>query len=370
MLGKIRASFLEIFSVKSPEKRHHKDTIHFYGEDNLYPYSISNVIDNSPTGKRCSNFMFKTLLGGGLEVDYPINDNLMLSDIVEQIFKSISKNYGSYLWVGYGINQNGGFEINNLKVLPYTDGRIRKSDHEGNDGRIYFKKWNETEKFNSKITDKWFYPYNNNQNVIRKQIENDFGKPINETNFKNALKNYRGQVYHINLTPDNVYSLPIWDSVFNEMDSESRIVNYTNIQVRRGFLGKIVVQTNNLNPEIEIKIKKDISKFLGSENSDSVWFLPVEGFEDLENSLRVLQLKPQYDDKLFKETDIRIKSNILGAFNNIPEDLLFKSASLFSKSAELYQQLKNFAWEQNDYERNYVEVVMKQLGYEIKLIQK
>ena len=37
--------------------------------DNMYPLRIENIINNSPTGKRCSNLMAKYIIGRGLDLD-------------------------------------------------------------------------------------------------------------------------------------------------------------------------------------------------------------------------------------------------------------------------------------------------------------
>lgn len=114
-----------------------------------------------------------------------------------------------------------------------------------------------------------------------------------------------------------------------------------------------------------------MKEFLGSENSSTVFTVsvPQNIDKDLDKSFVVQQLKPQFDDKLFESTIKNLRQNIMGAFNNAPEPLIFSgSGSLFGTNADTYVEMKKFYWEQNEDERSMLEQTLRMLGYEVNII--
>jgi len=367
--GWIRSSIIEVFQKKTPEAKYLKDYIYLNGKDNLYPNSLVALLNDSPTAKRCSNLMAKYIIGQGLKIDFDINKRFTLNDLSTQIARQISVHYGAVIWIGYGIDESGKLVKNQFKVLDYSKFRKQIDDADGNNGKIIIKDWfSEKNIFgqDKNKSEKWFYSFNDNDAIVKSQIKKDFGKEYeNETDFIEAVKNYRGQVYHLNLTPEYHYAVPLWDSVWDDIDSEIRIKRYTNSQTRMGFVGKTAILTSGLDEETEIAVKTQLKSFLGTEGSSDVWYLNVEGIEDISKCLKIEQIKPQYDDKLFAQTDQRIRKNITGAFNNIPEALIYSSeSSLFGTNAETYKQMKGFYFEQNEYERKALENCLWDLGFQ------
>ncbi|MGL5233752.1 MAG: hypothetical protein ACRC8Z_03215, partial [Empedobacter falsenii] len=226
-----------------------------------------------------------------------------------------------------------------------------------------------TEKF-KKVDKKtrWYYPYNDNKDVILQQMKNDcLLKGIKEPTPLDLVKNYRGQVFYLNLTPKYNYALPPWDAVYDDMDTEYRISRYNNTQARTGWLGKTVIKKFDGGDEDNSEFNEEIKKNMGAENSADVLIIdiPDGATDDLSKAFIVEQLKAQFDDKLFDSTKKSLRENIAGNFNNIPIDLLFSSTSFFDGS-EKYKEMKKFYWEQNEYERFKLEKTLsKLLGKEI-----
>jgi hypothetical protein len=376
----VRATLIELFKRYTRNDNSEKK-IYKNGDNNLYPNEIERIINNSPTAKRCALLMSKYITGEGLvnpleNINVNTKKNYKLSDIIGKIALSIAYQYGAFIHVGYGITENGELSVKSLDVLDYLKCRISKEDDQENKGKIYYKDYEDRYLSYNDSNEKWFYPYNSDRKIVSKQIEKDFNdsqknvrnkKPFN---LSEAIQTYRGQVYYLNLSP-YIYALSPVDSVYNDADSEFRISLYTNTQTRTGFVGKTIFITNGLDEEKNKNIKKDISEFMGAENSGNVWHLDVETTEDINNVLKVDQLKAQYDDKLFSETITRIRKNILGAFNNVPEALIFSGeGALFSTSGETYGQMKRFYSEQTAEERRKIEETIQMFGFpcEIKKI--
>ena len=132
-----------------------------------------------------------------------------------------------------------------------------------------------------------------------------------------------------------------------------------------GFLRKLCVLTKELDEEAAYAVKEDIANWLGAENSGSVYHMDVEQAESLQDVLHIEQIKSQFDDKQFDLTDKRMRRNILGAANNLPEGLAFAdSGALFAGSGESYKQMKQFYWEQCEWERQKIEEAFWKMGFD------
>lgn len=370
--NKVRAKLIELYTRYMPFNE--KLKVYLNGDDNQYPMEIERVISNSPTAKRSARMMSKYVAGAGVTEDALINkkDNVKKSDLTKQIADDIATQYGCWIHVGYSIDEAGKLTPTNPKVLDYTKCRIGKEDDEDNKGRIFYEDYLKEKRpgrTSKKKKVKWFYPFSKKENVIITQIRKDAKEAKNtSTELKDLLPNYRGQVYYLNLTPSFVYAVSLFDSVFNDCDTEYRMSLYSNNVTRTGFLGKLAVITQGLDEEDEERIDKEVQEWLGAEEAGNVFRLNVSATDDIKNVLRIEQIKTQYDEKQYTETRKNCRMNILGAANNIPESLVFNSGGLFAQSGEAYVQLKQFYNEMTEYERSKVEETMGLLGFPCSII--
>lgn len=373
--GTFRATLAELFTRVITIDKNKDKSVYWNGENNQYPTEIERVVLNSATAKRASIIMGDYVAGDGLQdetKDVIVNTrkNYKLSQIISMGGQNISKQGGSWFHIGYGFNDNLLLVPKSLDVPDYSKFRKSKEDDDLNEGKIYYKDYCDSNwfsfMFGKKVKDKWYYPYNNNQEVIKAQIKADYKEYGGEKteDLATMLPYYRGQVYYMNTTPEYKYALAPVDSVFNDADSEYRISLYTNKQIRTGFLGKTAVLTQGLDEETSKKIVKDISLWLGAENSDSVYHLDVEKADDLDKVMKVIQLKAQFDEKLFTETNKKLQSNILGAFNSIPEILVLSSSgALFGANSETLKEAERFYSRQTKKYRNLLESTINFLGF-------
>jgi len=370
--GKLRATLLELWSRLTDFNE--KLDVYLNGEDNQYPAEIERVVNNSPTGKRAANMLSKYVAGAKIENDELVNRSLNLkkSDVVKQIADDISIQYGCFIHTEYSIDKNGKLSPSNPRILDYKKCRISKKDDEDNPGKIYYQDYAKKKALgrrSKKSKEHWYYPFNKNQDVIIAQIKKDAALAKKTgAELKDLLPSYRGQVFYLNLTPQFVYAVSLFDGVYNDCDTEYRMGLYTNGVTRSGFLGKVAVITQGLDPDDEKQVDEDVQKWLGAEEANTVWRLSLDETADIDKAVKILQVKSQFDEKQFTETRKSCRTNILGAANNIPEQLAYNSSGLFSQSGEAYKQLKIFFNEQTEYERNKVEETMKLLGFDCKII--
>lgn len=367
----LRAGLIELFQRLTPEVKDKDKRIYWNGAQNLYPYEIERIINNSPTAFRASKMMGKFIAGAGVlseantlipykNLPFVNKKGNKITDIIRIGSQSLSKQGGCYFHISYGIDDNGVLYQKGIDIVDYVS--VRKSKEADDDGErnFYVKDWEKKSK-----TEKWFYPYNPDKEIVLAQIKKDAGS---SSDLETAIKKYRGQIYYLNLTPEYKYALAPVDAVYNDADSEYRMALYTNTQTRTGFLGKQIFLTSGLDAEQSGDLKEDLATFMGAENSGDMYHLDVEASMNLDEILKVIPLKAQFDDKLFDSTDRRLRRNILGAFNNIPEALVNASDSaLFGTSAEAYEQMKLFYSEQTEEEREKLEETLSYLGFYVRI---
>lgn len=376
----VRASLIQIYQRTITILKGKGENIYLNGDNNLYPNEVEAVISNSPTASRCAVMMAKYIAGEGVYIenenalieykDLPIvnkKKNYKITDIIEMASRSIAKQKGAWFHISYGIDENTGkIKPVSIDVIDYLKPRLSKEDTEDNMGKIYIKEWDSKDARGDKNKDLWYFPFNANEDVILAQIKSDNDGDV--TDLAEAIKNYRGQIYYLNLTPEYIYSVSTINAVYNDADTEARISMYTNELTRNGFLGKTVLLTQGLDDEKSEAVQEDLKKFMGAENSSSIYHLDVEQTESLENVLKIIQLKAQFDDKLFEVTEKRISRNIFGAFNNIPPQLVQSGdGALFGTNSDTYNQMKVFYSEQTKEEREKLERALYYMGFPIKI---
>lgn len=372
MVGKIRASLVELYTrVIKVDERNNK--IYLNGEDNLYPYEIERFLNNSPTATRATDIMQRFISGQGVESDMVVNikKNYLLSDIVDMVSEDISEQNGSFIWVGYGFDENINPISNKLDMLDYSNCRISKEDDNEYKGKIYYKDWQKRTMYANRNDDSstWYYPYNPNPEVIIEQMKADARKGTGreDVTIEELVRHYRGQVFYLNMTRKYKYALSKFDSVVNDADSEFRFSLYVNREMRTGFLGKVIAILKG--EDENDTVKKDLATLLGAENVGSMLLLNAESNDNINEILKIDQLKAQIDDKMFVEQDKRIRRNILGAANNLPEPLIYAGeGALFGTSGDTYREMKLFYQEQTQRERKTIERTLTMLGFPTEII--
>lgn len=380
----IRATLPEMYKRKVSYSDRDKDKMYLSGENNLYPNEIDLVVKNSPTAYRAHKVMTSFIKGKGYyyidelgnehELDYEDFPVILQSkgyrypDIVELGAKSLSAQNGVYFHVMYGLEDDGEKLVpvpRRFDVLPYFMVRKSKEDDMDFEGMYLYGEFDTDDKGfrRSKKDYKKLYPFNRNYNVVMAQIKKDAKLEDDDFDLTEAIKRYRGQVFYLNLDPDQVYASSRMDAVYNDADTEYRAGLYYNMQSRTGFLGKTVVITQGLTDEKAKEVTADLADFLGADNSGSMYHVDALKADSLDNVLKVIQLKPQIEADLFEGLLKGTRQNILGVFNNLHEALAFSnSGTLNSASGDALEQYKLAYSENTSYEREKLERALFHIG--------
>lgn len=373
----VRANLIELWKKITPYRTNEK--IYWNGEQNDYPETMERVVSNSPTGSRAKEMFTKFIYGNGIEssLNPKFTNGQLLSEIAKDVIDDVVVQNGAFIHTSYGIEVDKNGEIVFLpkqpKSINYNKCRISNEDDEGHEGMILYKNFNKNDTSltqKEKKYEKKYYPFNPKQSVVKAQINADAKKAGYEgEEWSEKIKHYRGQVMYLNLTPKYRYAISKFDSVYNDLDTEYRIALYCNTMTRGGFLGKTAILTQGLDEETAKNLKDDISKWLGAEGSSGVYHLDVEQASDLNNVLKIMQVPSQFDHKQFEAIQTALRRNILGSANNLPEGLAFADqTALFAGSGESYLQMKQFYWEQCEWERQKIEDAFWKLGFSFNFL--
>ena len=366
---KVRATFIELWKKIIHFKT--TDKVFWNGENNMYSEEMDLVVGNSPTGSRSKELFAKFIYGKGIskDLDVKFDDGVLLSEVSKDVTDDVVVQDGAFIHTTYKIEVDGEdviFLPNQPKSLDYNKCRISNDDDDGNSGMILYKNYNKLDTTltrEEKNAKKKYYPFNPDQNVVKAQINADakLAKYDGE-DWAGKIKYYRGQVMYLNLTPKYRYAVSKFDSVYNDLDTEYRLGVYSNTITRGGFLGKTAVLTQGLDDEASKQVKEDVSNWLGADGSSGVYHLDVEEIESLDNVLKILQVPSQFDHNQFESLIKELRRNILGAANNLPEELVYASSGMFD-SGEKYKELKKSYWERCEWERQKIEEAFLKLGY-------
>lgn len=340
-LGKFVATLVELFNREI--KVAGNDDIYQNDIDNLYPNRVELVERNSVTALSASNKLKSFIVGKGFankefnEMIVNPKKDIKGYQFLNMVAHSLKTQRGVFIHVNYDIDGN----TNYLDVLPYKKCRVSKEDDKGNEGRVFYKNWEKTEKFNAKKTDcKWFYPFNSDNEVILSQRERD-ARENKKSDFtiEDLVTDYRGQVFFLKLDYNEVYPFAWVDPVYNDADSEFRIALYRNGNLRNGFLDKTMIIPNGIDVESQEGFANDVKNWLGAENSSTVFlFTPDSQIDDPSKIIHTISLKGNYDSKRFELDEKAIANNIRKAYLSIPRLLIEAEDGVFSSSGEAFVQ--------------------------------
>jgi hypothetical protein len=140
--------------------------------------------------------------------------------------------------------------------------------------------------------------------------------------------------------------------------------------MRTGFLDQTIFITQGIDEELDEKINTQLKQLMGADNTGNLMHLSIpKGSEiDLEKAIAVKQIPSSFKPELLEKIGSRLKTNILGQFNNIPEALVSGGdGALFGTNSETYSKMKDFYSEQTAHERKMIEKTLQMFGFDIKI---
>ena len=292
-----------------------------YGEDNLYPQNVADVMAASSTGKPCLNRYVRFIEGNGLkDFDFAAYTVNRAGETVDDITKLITKDIGTYGGFALHVNYDVFGNIVELQHEPFENCRLAEPDDSGFTSEIItHPDWSGRTTRGGKLlkvnaeTIERFPVFNPRKEVIIKQIESVGG-----------IENYKGQILWVSLDGKFVYPIPKYDCALLEISSDEglSVVKYRN--TRNNFLpsGIAVGLNSQAKPnssnhdednfdEQNSGFMESLEEFQGDENACSIMGLTVDSMEEVP---QFIDFPTKNFDKDFSVTETSVIERIYSVF--------------------------------------------------------
>lgn len=295
-----------------------------YGDDNLYPHVLRNIIAASSTGTECANRLADFIEGNGFrEVkfsEYVVNRR---GDTADDIHTLVCKDVADCKGLALHVNYNVFGEICELNFVPFENCRLLEEDDYGYVSKIaVHPDWTgkktrkgkpiRVEKKNVDFID----VFNPQKEVVLAQIEAAGG-----------LEYYKGQIMWLSMDGKFVYPTGMADSVLTEMSTDEGLSNVKYRNVRCNFLpAGMMITKKGVNITGE---ENDGEKSNNEDTGFSDTLVQLQGDANatkiLEVTLNTDEEKPEFIplksnnyDKEFTVTDASTVERIYSAYGQEP----------------------------------------------------
>lgn len=299
--------------------------IQTYGDDNLYPQTLRDIISASSTGSECSDRFADFIEGNGFNNElfsgYVVNRKGQTADDIHAL---VCKDVSLYNGMALHVNYNVYGEIVELHHIPFENCRLMEEDDNGYVAKIA-------------VHPDWTGKKTHKGKAIRVTKENidyiDVFNPVKEVvlaqiESAGGIEYYKGQVLWVSMAGDNIYPVGKGDRVVTEMSTDEGLANVKYRNVRNNFLPSGMVVTKKGTHETFDDNGNKIENGLGND-SFSDMLIQLQGDT---NSNKLLDVTLEYDeekpefvpivaqnyDKEFTVTDASVVERIYSAYGQEP----------------------------------------------------
>lgn len=299
--------------------------IQSYGEGNLYPQRMLDLILNSPTGGGCVERYQQFLEGNGYNdtdfSEYIVNRG---GDTVDDIHRLISRDMALFHGFALHVNYNLACEIVELQYIPFQNCRLEEENDQGQvlliavhpdwSGRKTRKGKRISVDLNS-VTK--IHTFNPKKEVVIAQIVEAGG-----------IEHYKGQVLWFSMDGKYEYPRPIYDKVVTNLSTDEALDNVKYRNARNNFLmsGMLIrkkgaalgidADGNPIESEDNDRdFARSLDAFQGDMNCCTIMDVTVQADEDVPDFKSVEGTN--FDSK-FKCTEESVTSRIYCAFGQEP----------------------------------------------------
>lgn len=292
-----------------------------FGDDNLYPQTLRNIIAASSTGSECAERYANFIEGNGFKdirfSEYVVNRK---GDTVDDIHTLVCPDVGDFDGMALHVNYNIFGEMCELNYVPFENCRLLEEDSNGYVAKIAIHPdWSgkktragkplQVKKENIDFID----VFNPKKEVVLAQIEAAGG-----------IEYYKGQILWVSGNGKNVYPRSRADRVVTEMSTDEGLANVKFRNVRCNFLSAGIVitkkgQSVEGDDSSNVPENDGFSDMLGKLQGDtnSLKMLEVEINSD-EEKPEFIDLSSKNYDKEFSVTDASVVERIYSAYGQEP----------------------------------------------------
>ena len=309
----IYAIDIPVKEIKISKTQTCKDSIVFYGIDNLYPTRFEELIYSSETAKACvdskANFLSTPFVNPEMEDVIVGKTNTNKDYTMKKFVKDIAKSLATYNGCYIAVQKNLLNQTAEVSVLDFTKVRFSSFDDLGRSNYAYVSDWAKsvTGKKNRAV---YKYPlFNSNDEVFRHQAE-ELGTTT--------------QVYHIFFDDKYVYPCNPFEQCVYDLGTEREIQVNRYEEITQGTPAKFIIRTDfSADATQRRQQMEQIKEFAGSKGR-RVLAIKTEFDEDgnpRENGYQLDTIEDTRDLSKFNEAEKACANNIRKAIN-IPAILI------------------------------------------------
>ena len=279
-----------------------------YDIDNSYPQRMLAAVANSGIATTCIRWYRKFIEGHGF-VDEQFASAVINRKgmTMNQLLYLQALNYARLQGFAFHVNYDANFQIAEVNYQPFQDCRLTVPDSEEYVGKIaVYRDWARLTGRNINKRDiNLIDVFNSDPEVIQAQVER-----------VGSLQQYKGQILWVS-AEYNAYPLAIYDSVLEDIETDSGVKIFKNRGVIKGFKAQhlFVYKGKFENDTDREQFDEKIEEFTGAENSSTMLVVEAEKEEEIPE---IKEIKAPRNDKLFEHTEKSIEENIRQQFL-IPE---------------------------------------------------
>lgn len=299
--------------------------IQTYGDDNLYPQTLRDIISASSTGSECSDRFADFIEGNGFTNElfsgYVVNRKGQTADDIHAL---VCKDVSLYNGMALHVNYNVYGEIVELHHIPFENCRLLEEDDNGYVAKIA-------------VHPDWTGKKTHKGKAIRVTKENidyiDVFNPVKEVvlaqiESAGGIEYYKGQVLWVSMAGNNIYPVGKGDRVVTEMSTDEGLANVKYRNVRNNFLPSGMVITkkgthttfDENGKEVEDASGNDsfsdmLVQLQGDTNSNKLLDVTLESDEEKPEFVPIVT---QNYDKEFTVTDASVVERIYSSYGQEP----------------------------------------------------
>lgn len=302
--------------------------IQLYGDNNLYPQEMKQLVLSSGTGGICLERFATFIEGNGFNFE-PFADFVCnpLGETVDDILHSIANDLASYGGFAIHVNYNAMCQIVSLTHVPFECCRLEEENEDGSVTHIIFHPdWsgNKTRKGNRVRVDKKncipYFQFNPKKEVVLAQIMASGG-----------ISQYKGQIMWVSTAGKNRYPLTIYDKIVTNLSTDEGLdnVKYRSVRCnlmpagmlfrRRGTALTIDDSGKKMSDEeiaaAEEEGRDTLQEFMGDQNVGSIMEVYLQ---DGEAQPEWKPIENENFDRKFTTTSADVAQRIYSAFGQEP----------------------------------------------------
>ena len=293
--------------------------IQSYGDDNLYPQTLRQIVQASATGSECMERYADFIEGYGFR-DVPFSEYVVnrRGDTVDDIHELVCKDVAMYNGFALHVNYNINGQIVELHHVPFENCRLLDEDSMGYVGKIAVhpdwsgKKIRDTKPLKvSKETIDYIDVFNPRKEVVLAQME-----------YSGGVEFYKGQILWVSGSGKNTYPLGRADRVATEMSTDEGLANVKYRNVRNNFFPAGIMVTRKAASfdkgdrfEDDDDFQEVIKQMQGDTNVSKILEVQIENDEE---KPEFLEMHSKNYDKEFSVTDASVVERIYSAFGQEP----------------------------------------------------